>query len=54
MPEGSATSDVIDVGLGHTIEIDRDGVLYLRINESPVAWDDNQGGLAIKVNLLTD
>ncbi len=40
------------IGAGGEIEIPYDGVLYLRVNDSPAELSDNQGELEVKMSLM--
>jgi hypothetical protein len=41
------------IGLGATLEPDRDGTLFLRINDSPAELRDNAGELRVRVEVGT-
>lgn len=47
-------SGPIDIGLQKEIKSELTGRLFLRINESPAAWGDNEGVLTITVKTLSD
>lgn len=58
-PQGKTARDQIEgllnpvpVGLQSEFTSDFDGILCLRINESPAKLDDNQGGLEVDVENL--
>jgi hypothetical protein len=40
------------VGVGATLQPDKDAVLYLRVNDSPATLADNDGDIAVKVELV--
>jgi len=46
--------DVLDVGRSDDLTFTQAGTLWLRINESPANWQDNQGQLQIQVRPLSD
>jgi hypothetical protein len=51
---GQRDLQVMDVGTGGVVTGDRAGELYLRINESPSAWRDNEGQLSVTVQAVAD
>lgn len=42
------------IGSGGEIEIPYDGVLYLRVNDSPAELQDNRGEVAVKMSLISE
>jgi len=42
------------IGSGGEIEIPYDGVLYLRVNDSPAELQDNRGEITVKISLLNE
>ena len=43
-------SSTTAIGRRRDVKFDQSGELYLRINESPAAWDDNQGSLEVTIH----
>jgi hypothetical protein len=41
------------IGMGVESPVERDGTLYLRINDSPAELSDNAGELTVRVTLVT-
>jgi hypothetical protein len=48
--EGAGSfGEPIAIGLGATLKPERDGVLYLRVNDLPAKLDDNRGTMSVRV-----
>lgn len=52
--DDEASLEVIDIGTTARVTFAKSGTLFLRINDSPAAWGDNQGELKIVMESLSD